>query len=91
MNNKHTPGPWIAHETAVVDSIERPLAETYKDMPRHLDEALANAHLIAAAPELLEALESLVQTLGYETANKLRVQGAMKQAKAAILKARGGT
>ena len=43
----------------------------------------ANAHLIAAAPELLEALELMLQRYGYETCEHVQ------KSRAALAKARG--
>lgn len=69
----HTPGPWpISGDrydkriTIGEGLVEGPhgyeVAEVYSDdCPREL--ALANAHLIAAAPELLAALEKARNTL----------------------------
>ena len=84
----HTPGPWeskqeSAYVPAQVWADGRQLAEVYGE-----DRATraANARLIAAAPELLEALEALL--IGHE-------EGAtpsewFEQARAAIRKAKGG-
>lgn len=49
-------------------------------------EAIANAHLIAAAPDLLEALESIVECLEYSD----DPPACMAMARAAIAKAKGG-
>lgn len=80
--SKHTPGPWFYAESEVgtpfVDS------ESVGDLSAvalPLDEQKANAHLIAAAPDLLEALEDLLPWL--EDARM--ADGA----RAAIAKARG--
>ena len=71
---KHTEGPWTADDgdggvwgvfsEADSDGIAY-LAEPTRDM-RLLrpDEAAANARLIAAAPDLLQALKSIVSALG---------------------------
>ena len=53
----------------------------------HMDEPLANARLIAAAPELLTALEGLVSDWERVTGRSLPDD---HEAKAAIAKARGG-
>lgn len=101
MGIKHTPGPWevtqidclgnevveygnvrpvnrhmFGHETSL------PIADFYLwDMP----EQRANARLICAAPELLEALEEVVQWL--ELGDH---EGQMhSKARAAIAKAKG--
>ena len=61
---KHTPGPWKADcANEIVPDIESPephqhIACAY-DFKRDKDEAKANARLIASAPELLEALETI--------------------------------
>jgi hypothetical protein len=50
----------------------------------------ANAHLSAAAPDLLEALEHIEYLLGGEsTAVKKRFADARSEARAAIAKAKG--
>ena len=58
---KHTPGPWSIKDDTVnaiepdVMAGEFYIAQCFGHS--HHDEALANARLIAAAPELLEALQ----------------------------------
>lgn len=66
---KHTPGPWTTSGTVVsarVGASQRPVCEISIAAPSkgkrysvddHRPELMANARLIAAAPELLEALE----------------------------------
>lgn len=78
----HTPGPW---------TIEQDLAEFYDISAENgavpVGSALgpANACLIAAAPELLEALQAIVAPTG-----KADFGTTWKQALAAIAKATGG-
>jgi len=76
--NKHTPGPWKAHlnvPTArieghiikVDDDVECPIASLWvgggtEGKPRQK----ANATLIAAAPDMLEALEELMGAITLE-------------------------
>lgn len=60
---KHTPGPWVVREDprSFRPSIEK---EDRTYFIAHVDECMAkeaNAQLIAAAPDLLEALEALVK------------------------------
>jgi len=62
---KHTAGPWIAEGTYVGDG--KPCGEFQslviadcESRHRQAKEQLANARLIAAAPELLEALRDLL-------------------------------
>ncbi len=72
MTDKHTPGPWRAEDHGEVQS-HRGRMVTIRDQ-RNIHVAtvdgldasvrgqeLANARLIAAAPELLEALEQLLE------------------------------
>ena len=71
MMANHTPGEWQVFEgicdpyVAVVrdDGSMRVLAECLTEYQQPIDEARANARLIAAAPKLLEALQALVDTI----------------------------
>lgn len=62
---KHTPAPWLyVHEGSETRFIDGQTSRTVVDLSPMTDDAEteANAHLIAAAPDLLEALEdSLVE------------------------------
>jgi len=102
MKHLHTLGPWKAvlndpcaaiegHLIKRDDDVEQPIALLWvgggtKGKPTQI----ANAHLIAAAPELLDALESTLRALegqkaaddGYTVHTR-----AIKKAKAAITKA----
>ena len=91
---KHTPGPWITYETPHGDCIigigpdlepfcDHSVAEVYLDISTDetLDEAEANARLIAAAPELLAALVEIVSR------NEVQSWFNLDQARAAIAKA----
>lgn len=87
MSAKHTPGPWrITAQGKHVVSVEdgRICAA-----PEHMAKWNwdANARLIAAAPELLEALELIANTDPVEAA--LDPQRAVRVARAAIAKAEG--
>ena len=102
---KHTPGPWrISGESATtvqadyraINSeggvlIARALGYPNSGYFPSDDEAAANARLIAAAPELLEALEALRDNVGtcicYD--ESAREFNAWEMAKAAIAKAKG--
>lgn len=59
---KHTPGPWEHQHchTAIVTG-NQTLARVYHGEGRSFNESKANARLIAAAPELLEALIEMVE------------------------------
>jgi hypothetical protein len=68
--SKHTPGPWVAApyegygpRTTVRQGCERTgmrIASTFETTsPRNIERNEANARLIAAAPELLQALMAI--------------------------------
>lgn len=73
VKTQHTPGPWTVDVSLpgiveIRDSEKRMLctvyAPDYTNHPVTAEEAEANANLIAAAPELLEALEDAVRWCG---------------------------
>ena len=92
MKTKHTPGPWMFDATLkgdgsfggsyiVSNNAKRtwPLAEVYRE---------DNARLIAAAPDLLEALKALVADLK-PYMGQGRMDDKIRNAIAAIAKAMG--
>jgi hypothetical protein len=86
--SKHTKGPWKTHlvdSTAIVTEDGKLIAKAEGDY--HLDHAAmeANARLIAAAPDLLEALELL--QAGWS--KNAITAGTWAIARAAIAKAKG--
>lgn len=100
--SKHTPGPWdfsweiqpngcptVGHKGLMVCMV----AHSAKD-PEQKETALANASLIAAAPDLLAALESSVSDLFYQIESKHGTEAASKypsvvEGRAAIARAKG--
>jgi len=68
----HTPGPWHVncdgYFRIVGDAEYAPIARINGIGPA----SQANAHLIAASPDLLEALEEFVDTLGFAAIAKAR-------------------
>jgi hypothetical protein len=97
MSAKHTPGPWVVIPPRIGAAItiygadrEFPVATTCSNtspatMQAHRDGTVAaNARLIAAAPELLEALLACV-----EAQQPMAQMHAAEQARAAIAKATG--
>jgi len=94
--NKHTPGPWImewegngyicpqGREDSIACTANRPLDED-GESPWTQEEEEANARLIAAAPELLEALREVVKFI--DTTTHVGSQEALDAARAAIAKA----
>ena len=77
----HTPGPWHATLHQVGDENNVRVADCYSLEKGH-DTARANARLIAAAPDLLAALEALLLLAD-------PCESAVGVARAAIAKARG--
>lgn len=97
MNTKHTPGPWRFHHNEgqtfnfITDKYNNCIAKALIN-EHHIpaDVAEENARLIAAAPELLEALKNILADVEYS--EKEIPAGAIGQrqiraAKAAIQKA----
>ena len=82
MNTQHTPGPWrtdvrdpafVNYDVRTDDTI---ICTMGIEMPT--EEEAANARLIAAAPELLEALEDLVNM--WSAANMVKARAAIAKA-----------
>lgn len=73
MSARHTPGPWIAVGwqveilSAGAPDICNTNPETFGQHGRSYEERCANANLIAAAPELLEALKDARRKLAWFT------------------------
>ena len=97
---KHTPGPWKTQPHISLDRLEirdadgRRIAECAMDFPMSAKTHDANARLIAAAPELLEAAEhawtfvSDILETGMSQSEEVRaLERALKDA---IAKAKGG-
>jgi hypothetical protein len=92
--NKHTPGPWKAHfeEAYYVTGPDRGRVAMMLNLKgahglggrRTGEESAANARLIAAAPELLGALQKAVARQGFSN-------DELRDARAAITKAKGVT
>ena len=94
MSSKpHTPGPWCTDKQDVFTNDRRAICEM--DPAWHdTEQGDADARLIAAAPELLEALEeakSIIRTWHGEEAWDIYdlASPEMKRINAAIAKARG--
>ena len=88
---KHTPGPWTANKRSI-RSTERAIASVHcpKEWPENHPTVLADAALIACAPELLEALKDarrwILQAIEDEGASIMPEKLA-----AIIAKAEGGS
>lgn len=94
-NSKHTPGPWTIGGTIArrhcIRSAEQLVAKSHGATELETE---ANASLISAAPELLEAVATIyslanLQPLLETKYSKALVHDIMKQMQGAIAKARG--
>lgn len=86
---KHTPGPWHAASIRIYTADNREIGVATKADPKERYKANENARLIAAAPELLEALDDLVLACELP-GDHCEVEQALPAARAAIRKAVGG-
>ena len=88
---EHTPGPWsVGREGWKHQSVYSASGRFLADVSLFYDDAEANARLIAAAPDLLEALQLLDQAhngpwTGPEQLGYIRI--AEEKARAALAKA----
>ena len=88
MTTKHTPGPWEVNHTGTGIGVD-PVCDAVNATFRHDNELMrieaeANANLIAAAPDLLEAC---IQMVFIASAGEVPRNLILKDAKAAIAKA----
>lgn len=109
MNAKHTPGPWHIKTERVMNGYKMNITTDFLsigvcygstnpmwDFVPGAIEGDANARLIAASPDLLNALkvaESMLLALEYEVGggdDEINVEPAILTARAAIAKATGG-
>lgn len=86
--SKHTPAPWavgtLGNDIGVLAASDEPFCRLFTSEETY-DEALANARLIAAAPDLLSALkEALYAVTEIDNAHK-----SLRRIRAAIAKAEG--
>ncbi len=87
IDTKHTPGPWTMFgQYSVMDhtGLYIKLVGGGEQPPFQPEEQEANARLIAAAPELLEVLETI------ERVDVKLPFGLLGQVRAVIAKAKGG-
>lgn len=74
---KHTPGPWEFSDMSGLTMDDKPYASAHVGANQEIvailgddyekrDTVLANAQLIAAAPELLEALEEIMPYIAHD-------------------------
>ena len=92
---RHTPGPWKAVEAAynppgwlwVQNGPGALLADVHQNVNIPMDARNANARLMAAAPELLEALQEIITAADGEGWSQL--DAGFTKARAAVAKALG--
>ena len=95
MTAKHTPGPWAHHNTPTpfiyVNAGGLPICQIYTSTAhgQSMGEQFANARLIAAAPELLEALQKMLPELRGLSIVSDTAAEMLREAEAAIAKATG--
>ena len=82
-------GPHGAGNVCHVYYGDYPTGTPIADYPQAIEENIANARLIAAAPDLLEALERLLPNVEYLADGRAEVIAQIKDATAAITKAKG--
>jgi hypothetical protein len=82
---RHTPGPWFYDDTMKGRVNINSQSAAVASIPYIDAEAVANARLIAAAPDLLDALRRLMR----EEADGEFTIGLIEDARAAIAKAEG--
>jgi len=85
---RHTPGPWTIGEDGDVFADDCACVAMICGAADGIIEAQANAHLIAAAPELLAAATRVVEHLSKMENGKWLNNAAGEELKAAIAKAR---
>jgi hypothetical protein len=95
MKPKHTPGPWTSNDAKeglliVRDSQGFGVTELYTQHDLTVEKA--NARLIAAAPEMLEALEQAeltIKRINYDYSMSQEAQETLDLIKSVITKAGG--
>ena len=95
MTTKPTPGPWVREGLAIMyrpahaPNVGALFIARVQRGPLTLDEVEANARLIAAAPDMLEALKDILEQfdcsqirMGADLSDSIRVFGKQAVAKA---------
>ncbi len=90
---KHTPGPWRVYSTVIGGEPVHRVDGQRGGKPINWRPTLADAHLIAAAPDMLEALEAILsmlpRSLATTTWGDPTWTDAIRRVESAIKKARG--
>ncbi|MBP0998439.1 hypothetical protein J8629_15410 [Serratia fonticola] len=82
---KGTPGPWFRKDVSICrqDKAGLQIGFLSTGCEKRRDEGLANAHLIVAAPELLESLQEVMAALtdlGFDGPAERKAQAAINKA-----------
>jgi hypothetical protein len=99
MTMKHTPGPWTQDTDDIIDPVyQMSLGQQWRAVGLSDEDGFAsvialchpaNAKLIAAAPEMLEALEAIIAKFNENPDDLETMDAGIKIAEAAIAKATG--
>ena len=95
MKSDHTPGPWSFNGLATIQSEKHCIAVVHQltgqsSLPSpEREQEEANARLIAAAPDLLQALEALYSSAPCAKPANAELWEALQLTREAIRKARG--
>lgn len=90
-DTRHTPGPWVADGLSVIASDARATIVATVTGAASNPTAVADARLVAAAPDLLAALADLMQHCADQGWwLKSHAVNVMNAAKTALAKAEGG-
>ena len=90
--SKHTPGPWILKGLTVYNSNEIEICESNDFVRANADntsEIEANARLIAAAPDMMDALKDCLAYMLDDQSSDVTGAKALDSINAAIAKAEG--
>lgn len=99
-NTKHTPGPWAITRYSTSDGQLRIVTDDNQALPLAsvnygdgitMKTTAANARLIAAAPDLLEALKKVLAFAEAPVSMSADHDGILAEVRAAIAKATGKT
>lgn len=90
MTTQHTPGPWSSSGTAGHETHGQSVvySESSGTDIAIIYDGKSNAHLIAAAPDLLAALDDITDLPANDNGSRIIPAGYLDAARAAIAKAR---
>lgn len=80
MTTKHTPGPWLMCESATHVTVTNAHGDAVFHDDKRIPGVMADARLIAAAPDLLEALRFVLKYEGMGAVTEATVRAAIAKA-----------